>query len=69
MDTFTVKTPARVEYTHSVLGSIRASFEAGDVEPKSEQELFALEFLVDRGVAEVKPEDDDDTTDTVEEEN
>lgn len=49
MPTYTLSGPVRVSAHDPVLGFYDVQFEAGPVEPKSEQEEAALALLVEQG--------------------
>lgn len=59
MTTYRLPAPARVVTHDRVLGAVEAAFDAGEVEPRSEQEEVALVFLAGRGLAEAVADEDE----------
>ena len=53
MARYLVSTDVRVQVHHAMLGAIEASFAAGEITPRSEEEAAALEHLVATGHAAV----------------
>lgn len=52
MTTYRIKDRVRHQAHTSALGGVDVSFEPGEVTPKSEHEEYALEKLVEEGLAE-----------------